>query len=71
MSFETVKRRTVKSEQRSNVVPIPAGHPVSEDSVLAPTAALANSLDSDALERLRTFFELLDSWDQKERVDEK
>jgi hypothetical protein len=71
MSFEPSKRRTVKSEQRLNVVPIPAGHPVSEEGVLAPTAALANSLDSDALGRLRTLFELLDSWDQKEKVDEK
>jgi hypothetical protein len=71
MSFEASKRRTVKSEQRPNLVPIPADLPVSEESVLAPTAAQENALDSDALSRLRTLFELLDNWDQKEKVDEK
>jgi hypothetical protein len=69
MSFETSKRR--KSEQRSNVVPISPDHLVSEESVLAPTATLENTLDPDALSRLRTVIELLDSWDQKEKVDEK
>jgi hypothetical protein len=71
MSFESSKRRTVKSEQRSNVVLIPPDQPGSEESVFAPTAALENALDSDALGRLGTLFELLDSWDQKEKVDEK
>jgi hypothetical protein len=71
MSFETSKRRIVKSEQRSNVVPIPPGALVSEESVLAPTAALENTLDSDALGRLQTLFELLESWDQTEKADEK
>lgn len=71
MSFESFKRRTVKSEQLSNIVPIPPDHPASEESVLAPTTALENALDSDALSRLRTLFELLDSWDQKEKADEK
>jgi hypothetical protein len=71
MSFETSKTRTVKSEQRSDVVPIPPDHPVSEEGVLAPTAALENALDSDALGRLGSLFELLDSWDQKEKVEEK
>jgi hypothetical protein len=65
MSFETSKRRTVKSEQRSNVVPIPPDHRVSEESVLAPTAALENTLDSDALGRSGTLFELLDNWNQE------
>ncbi len=37
---------------------------------MAPTAALENTLDSDALSRLRTYFEFLDSWDQKEKADE-
>jgi hypothetical protein len=32
---------------------------------------LENALDSAALRRLATLFELLDSWDQKEKVDEK
>jgi hypothetical protein len=71
MFFETPKRRTVKSEQCSNLVPIPPDPLVSEERVLAPTAALENILDSDALGRLGTLFELLDSWDQKEIADEK
>ncbi len=71
MSFETSKRRGVKSEPRSNVVPIPPDHLVSKESVLAPTAALENTLDSDALVWLGTLFELLDSWDQREKADEK
>jgi hypothetical protein len=71
MSFETSNRRTVKPEQRSNVVPIPSDQPGSEESVFEPTAALEHALDSDALGRLGTLFELLDSWDQKEKVDEK
>jgi hypothetical protein len=71
MSFETSKRRTVESEQRSNAAPIPPDRPISEESVLAPTAALENTLDADALGRLGTLFGLLDSWDQKEKVDEK
>jgi hypothetical protein len=71
MSFDTSKTRTVESELRSDGVPIPLDHPVSEQRVLAPTAALENTLDSEALGRLRTLFELLDSWDQKEKADEK
>jgi hypothetical protein len=71
MSFETSKRRTIKSEQRSNVVPIRPDHRVSEESVLASFAAAENILDADALNMLRTLFELLDSWDQKEKVDER
>jgi hypothetical protein len=71
MSFETAKRRAVKSEQRSNVVPIPPDALVSKESVLAATAALEKTLDLDALSRLQTLFELLDNWDQKEKVDEK
>src|SRR5580704_16531201 len=31
MSFETSKRRTVKSEHRSNVVPIPPDQPLSNE----------------------------------------
>ena len=34
-------------------------------------ARAENTLDSDALGRLQTLFELLDTWDQKEKVDEK
>jgi hypothetical protein len=71
MSFETRKRRTIKSEQRSTVVPVPPDHPVAEESVVAPTAAPENILDSDAFRRLGILFELLDSWDQKEKADEK
>ena len=71
MSFETFKRRSVKSEQRSNLVPILPDPLVSEERVLAPTAALENTLDSDALGMLGTLFGLLDSWDQKEKADEK
>lgn len=71
MSFESSKRRTAKSEQRSNLIPIPPDPLVSEESALAPTAALENTLDSDALGRLGTLFELLDSWNQKEEADEK
>lgn len=71
MSFETFKGRTIKSERRSNVVPIPPDHPVSEESALAPTTALENTLDSDALSGLQTLFELLASWDQQDKADEK
>jgi hypothetical protein len=38
---------------------------------LAPTAAPENALDSEALGRLGTLFELLDNWNQKEKADEK
>jgi hypothetical protein len=71
MSFETSKRRAPKSEQHSNVVPIPPDHSVSEERRLAPTAGPEDTLAADALGRLRNLFELLDSWDQKEKVDEK
>lgn len=71
MSSETSKRRTIKSEQRSIVVPVPPDQPVAGESELVPTAAPENTLDSDALGRLRSLFELLDSWDQKETADEK
>jgi hypothetical protein len=71
MSFEASKRRTIKSEQRPNLVPIPPDHPVSKESVLTPTAALENTLDLDALSRLQTLFKLLDSWDQKEKAGER
>jgi hypothetical protein len=70
MSFETSKRQTVKSERRSNVVPVPPDQPVSDDSVFVPTLAPENTLDSDALGRLGSLFELLESWDQKEKADE-
>ena len=70
MSFETSKRRTVKSEQRSDVVPIPPEHRVAGESELAPTAALETTLDADGLGRLRNLFELLNTWDEKEKADE-
>ena len=64
MSFETSKRRTLKSEQLPNTVPIPPDLRQSNDSLFVPTLAPENTLDSDALGRLRNLFELLDHWDQ-------
>jgi len=67
MSFETPKRRIAKLEQLSSPVFIPPDQSVLGESALVPTAALENAPDSDVLKRLRTLFELLDSWDQKEK----
>jgi hypothetical protein len=71
MSFEASKRRINESESLPGNQSIPPDRPVLSESELTHSLALENILDSDALGRLRTLFELLDTWEQKEKDDEK
>jgi hypothetical protein len=68
MSFEISKRRFVEPKLPGTISVHP-DHPVLAESELVP--APQNPLDLDALGRLRTLFELLDTWDQEEKGDEK
>jgi hypothetical protein len=60
MSFETSKRRSVHPDQ-----------PVSAENELASDPDTENTLDLDAVGRLRSLFELLDKWDQEEKTNGK
>jgi hypothetical protein len=71
MSFKASKRRFVepKNPVQSNCV-----HPDQPEAArgeLASSPDPKNTPDLDSLCRLRSFFELLDKWDQEENADEK
>jgi hypothetical protein len=71
MSFETSKRRIVEPEHDPGYLCANPDRPVSPEGALTPGPAPEDALDLDALGRLRTLFELLDNWDQKEKTDGK
>jgi hypothetical protein len=71
MSFESSKRRLVEPEQLPETTSVDRDQPVLAQSELAPHPTPENPIDLDALGRLRTLFELLDKWNQEEKVDEK
>jgi hypothetical protein len=71
MSFETSKRRIVKSERHPRPISVQWDQPASAESELASGPYPENTLDLDSLERLRGLFELLDKWDQQEKTDGK
>jgi hypothetical protein len=71
MSFKASKRRfgEPKNPVQSNCV-----HPDQPEAARGELASFPdpkNILDLDSLCRLRSFFELLDKWDQQENADEK
>jgi hypothetical protein len=71
MSFKASERRFVEPKQplQSNCV-----HPNQLEAARGELASFPdpkNTLDLDSLYRLRSFFELLDKWDQEENADEK
>jgi hypothetical protein len=71
MSFKASKRRFAESKQplQSNCV-----HPNPLEAARGELASFPdpkNTLDLDSLCGLRSFFELLDSWDQEENANEK
>jgi hypothetical protein len=71
MSFKASKRRFVEPKQplQSNCV-----HPNQLEAAQGELASFPdpkNTLDLDSLCRLRSFFELLDKWDQEENANEK
>jgi hypothetical protein len=71
MSFETSENRIVEPERDPGKLCAHQGQSLSPDSELTPLATSGTALDLDALARLRAFFELLGSWDQKETDREK
>jgi hypothetical protein len=71
MSFETSKRRIVEPEQLPRTISVHPDPPVLAEGELAPCQGPETILDLDSLGRLRSFFELLDEWDQKEKANEK
>jgi hypothetical protein len=71
MSFESSKRRIVEPERLPGTTSVHPDQPVLAESELAPRSAPESSLDLDSLGRLRTLFELLETWDQQEKADEK
>jgi hypothetical protein len=71
MSFETSKRRIVKSERHPRTISVQLDQPVLAESELASGPHPENTLDLDSLARLRGLFELLDKWDQQEKTDGK
>lgn len=71
MSFENSKRRLVEPERPPGTTSVNPDQPVLATSELAPHPAPDSPLDVDALVTLRALFELLDTWDQEEKADEK
>jgi hypothetical protein len=71
MSFESSKRRLAEPERLPGTESVHPDQPVLVDSELAAVPAPESPLDLDALGSLRTLFELLDTWDQEEKADEK
>jgi hypothetical protein len=69
MSFKTSKRRIVDPEQTPRTISVRPDQPVLVENELAPGPDTENTLDLDSLLRLRSFFELLDKWDQEEETD--
>jgi hypothetical protein len=70
MSSETPNKRIVEPESHLGNPCPRAEQTVPTRSESTPSPAPENTLDLDALGRLRTLFELLDNWDQKEKADE-
>lgn len=71
MSFESSKRRVDAPEGLPRSISVRQDQPVPAEGELTPDPEPGNTLDLDSLGRLRSFFELLDEWDQKEKGDEK
>jgi hypothetical protein len=71
MSFKTSERQIVEPEHGPGNPRAHSCRPELPENGLAPRTTPENALDLDALTRLRTLFELLDNWDQKEKGDEK
>jgi hypothetical protein len=71
MSFETSKRPIDAPESLPRSISVQQDQAVPAEGELAPGSDPENALDLDSLGRLRSFFELLDKWDQEEKADEK
>jgi hypothetical protein len=71
MSFKSSERQIVVPEHGGGNTRAHPCKPELRENGLARRVAPENALDLDALTRLRTLFELLNSWDQKEKDDEK
>jgi hypothetical protein len=70
MSIETSKRRIVEAERLPETTFVHPDQPVLAESELASEPVPEKPLDLNAFGKLRTLFELLDAWDQKEKADE-
>ncbi len=71
MSSGISKRRIVEPEGLPQSISVQQDQQVPGGDELAPGPDPENTIDLDSLGRLRSFFELLDKWDQEEKTDEK
>jgi len=71
MFFEISERQIGKPGRGPQNAGARTNQPIPSEGELVPDKASRGELDSDALGRLRAFFELLNHWDEQETGREK
>jgi hypothetical protein len=69
MAIETPRRRLIERSDSSDLKC--AGRDETEFAEIAPASNADFGLDANSIAAFRSFFELLDKWDQEENQDEK